>query len=122
MNKLLGLAALAGLLAVAAGAFASHALEGDARAAELMRTAATYAMWHALAVLAYAALGGRSPLVSGLYLLGIALFSGSLVVLALGGPRLVGVITPFGGLAFIAGWLLFALEAWRGGLAALPRP
>jgi uncharacterized membrane protein YgdD (TMEM256/DUF423 family) len=45
--------------------------------------------------------------------LGVVLFSGSLYLLALGGPRAFGVLTPLGGLAWIGGWLLFAWAVWR---------
>ena len=59
----IGLAALFGLLAVAAGAFAAHGLEarGDTRAVALVETGARYQMWHALAMLAYVALGRSAP-------------------------------------------------------------
>jgi len=46
---------------------------------------------------------------------GIILFSGSLYALALGAPRALGVLTPLGGLAWIAAWLLFAWGVWRAG-------
>jgi uncharacterized membrane protein YgdD (TMEM256/DUF423 family) len=46
---------------------------------------------------------------------GIVLFSGSLYALALGSPRMLGVLTPLGGLAWIAAWLLFAWGVWRAG-------
>jgi uncharacterized membrane protein YgdD (TMEM256/DUF423 family) len=49
-------------------------------------------------------------------LAGIVLFSGGLYALALSGERWLGAITPFGGMAFILAWLLFALAVWRGGL------
>jgi len=109
------LAALSGFLAVAFGAFAAHGAR-DARAAELLHTGALYQMTHALAVFAWLAarkagarLGVWTP---GLFLGGTALFSGSLYALAFGAPRLVGLVTPLGGLCFLAGWLLLA---WRAG-------
>jgi uncharacterized membrane protein YgdD (TMEM256/DUF423 family) len=72
-------------------------------------------MVHALAVFAALALhrGGAKGmgLVAGLFLVGTLLFSGSLYAMALGGPRLLGAITPLGGLSFMVGW---ALMAWRG--------
>jgi len=55
--------------------------------------------------------------VCGLLAVGVLLFSGSLYLLAVTGVRLLGAVTPVGGVAFIAGWLLLA---WR--LAAAPRP
>jgi len=49
------------------------------------------------------------------FALGILLFSGSLYILALGGPRLLGPITPLGGVCFIFGWLALAASAFRAG-------
>jgi uncharacterized membrane protein YgdD (TMEM256/DUF423 family) len=75
------------------------------------QTAVQYHAWHALGLLAI----GLSPDTgwtrsAGLLLiLGIVLFSGSLYALALGAPRVVGAVTPFGGAAFIFGWLAFAI-------------
>jgi uncharacterized membrane protein YgdD (TMEM256/DUF423 family) len=106
------LAALIGLISVAAGAFAAHDT-ADPAARELLRTGSNYAAVHALAALAAVALGrsaGRSAhLAPALFLGGALVFSGSLYALAFGAPRLVGVLTPFGGLAFMAGWLALAI-------------
>jgi uncharacterized membrane protein YgdD (TMEM256/DUF423 family) len=103
------LAGAAGASAVLLGAFGAHALRGvlDARGSELWHTAVNYHMWHALALAVAAGLGrGRSrQLAVGAFAAGIVLFSGSLYALALGAPRWVGIITPFGGLAFVVGWL-----------------
>ncbi len=101
---------LAGASAVALGAFGAHALRGslDAAAMATWHTGVEYHFWHALALLV-AAVGlreGRARSVAiGAFAAGIVLFSGSLYALALGAPRMVGVITPVGGVAFIAGWL-----------------
>jgi uncharacterized membrane protein YgdD (TMEM256/DUF423 family) len=109
-----GLAAISGLLAVAFGAFAAHGLT-QAKPIEWLHTGSQYQMVHALAVFAALVLhraGAKSMgLVAGLFLVGTALFSGSLYAMALGGPRLLGAITPLGGLSFMAGW---AVMAWRG--------
>ena len=103
------LVGIAGASAVLLGAFGAHALRGvlDARGAELWHTAVNYHVWHALALAVAVGLGrGRSRRVAMVaFVVGIMLFSGSLYALALGAPRWVGVITPFGGLAFVAGWL-----------------
>lgn len=103
------LVGLAGASAVLLGAFGAHALRGvlDARGSELWRTAVDYHVWHALALAVAAGLGqGRSRrLATTAFAVGIVLFSGSLYALALGAPRWVGIITPFGGLAFVVGWL-----------------
>ena len=109
----LAVAALNGLLAVAAGAFAAHGLEqagADGRAAELARLGAQYQMWHALAMLGVRLTGGGRR-VCGLFLAGIVLFSGSLYGLALGAPRPVAFVTPFGGLALLLGWAALAARA-----------
>lgn len=111
-----GLAALFGLTAVAAGAFAAHGLQaqGDVRAAELVETASRYQMWHALAMLAYLAYGRGNRLPVWSWSAGIVLFSFSLYALALGAPRPVGVITPVGGSALLLGWAALAWQAFRG--------
>ncbi|HEY4294488.1 DUF423 domain-containing protein [Luteibacter sp.] len=104
------LVGLAGATAVAFGAFGAHALRGtlDASALGTWHTGVEYHFWHALALFV-AVVGlpeGRSrKLAVGLFAAGIVLFSGSLYALALGAPRIVGAITPLGGVAFIAGWL-----------------
>ena len=103
------LVGITGASAVLLGAFGAHALRGvlDARGAELWHTAVNYHAWHALALAVAAGLGrGRSGRVAmAAFVVGIVLFSGSLYALALGAPRWIGIITPFGGLAFVAGWL-----------------
>jgi uncharacterized membrane protein YgdD (TMEM256/DUF423 family) len=107
-------------LSVAAGAFGAHALK--ARLPQdlqvIFETGARYHMYHALALVAVGLLGAVRPssLLSGAgwaMLAGIVLFSGSLYALALSGVRVLGAITPLGGLGFLAGWVLFALAAWR---------
>lgn len=109
------LAALSGFLAVAFGAFAAHGAR-DARAAELLHTGSLYQMTHALAVFGWLAVrkvGGKVGVTApALFLAGTVLFSGSLYALAFGAPRALGMVTPFGGLCFLAGWLLLA---WRAG-------
>lgn len=114
------LAALSGFVAVAFGAFAAHGAQ-DARAAELLHTGSLYQMTHALAVFGWLAVrqitrteaGGKTELATpALFLVGTLLFSGSLYALAFGAPRVLGMVTPFGGLCFLAGWLLLA---WRAG-------
>jgi uncharacterized membrane protein YgdD (TMEM256/DUF423 family) len=108
----LAVAAVNGLIAVGAGAWAAHGLEAaqGAQAAEWARTASTYQMWHALALLALWAGGWRSR-GRWLFLAGIVLFSGSLYALALGGPRGLVYATPFGGLAFLLGWVWLVARA-----------
>jgi uncharacterized membrane protein YgdD (TMEM256/DUF423 family) len=104
------LVGLAGASAVALGAFGAHALRGslDASALATWHTGVEYHFWHALALFV-AVVGlpaGRArSFAIGAFASGILFFSGSLYALALGAPRVVGMITPFGGVAFIAGWL-----------------
>ena len=113
------LACILGALAVIAGAFGAHGLEDriDAHHLDIWKTAVDYHFWHALALLAFA--GGALPGIGGragtwacrLWLAGIAIFSGTLYLLAVTGVSWLGAITPFGGLAFIAGWILAAIAA-----------
>ena len=120
MKVWLFIAALNGFLAVAAGAFATHALQAriDARSLQVFETGARYQMYHALA-LAVAAFAMRDAAVrpaqisAALFLAGIVLFSGSLYLLALTGVRGLGAVTPFGGAAFLLGWMSFGWAALR---------
>jgi uncharacterized membrane protein YgdD (TMEM256/DUF423 family) len=110
------LGALAGAAGVALGAFGAHALKArlapDALA--VWQTAVQYHFWHALGLLAVGivALGlpASTPLkwAGWLMVAGLVLFSGSLYVLTLSGARWLGAVTPFGGIAWIAAWLLLA--------------
>ncbi|MFI5361686.1 MAG: DUF423 domain-containing protein [Elusimicrobiota bacterium] len=98
-------------LAVALGAFAAHGLKArlSPEMLTVWETGVRYHVYHALALLALGA--ARGPDKAGwCFLAGIAVFSGSLYVLALTGERRLGMITPIGGLLFLAGWLLFALK------------
>jgi uncharacterized membrane protein YgdD (TMEM256/DUF423 family) len=107
------LVGLAGASAVVLGAFGAHALRDVLRASqhELWHTAVEYHFWHALAlaVAVWCRPGRASRLAITLFALGIVLFSGSLYALALGAPRWVGIVTPFGGVAFIVGWIALGL-------------
>ena len=104
----------AGASAVLLGAFGAHALQKvlDAHSLELWHTAVNYHVWHALALALAVGLGaGRSRRVAIMaFALGIVLFSGSIYALALGAPRWTGIITPFGGLAFLIGWMALGLS------------
>lgn len=106
-------AGLLGALAVVLGAFGAHALRdrlGEADRA-IFETGARYQLLHALAAVLAAerAARARGATAAGwAFVSGTLLFSGSLYGLALGGPRLLGAITPLGGLGFILGWLLLA--------------
>jgi len=112
-------AAVLGALAVALGAFGAHALRGmlDETTQHIWHTAVEYQLWHALALFAVAV----APLPASrwrrasayAFVLGTVLFCGSLYALALGAPRLVGAVTPLGGVALITGWLAAALACRR---------
>jgi uncharacterized membrane protein YgdD (TMEM256/DUF423 family) len=112
------LGAFSALIAVAAGAFGAHALR-TRLAPELLavfETGARYQMYHAfgLMAVAWAITRWPGPLLTWagwLFAAGTVLFSGSLYALALSGMRWLGAVTPFGGVAFLAGWLCLALAA-----------
>lgn len=112
----LALGALSGALTVALGAFGAHALKERLTPEELdiWRTAVQYQGLHAAALGLTGLLAARVGRGAGAgwgFLVGTLLFSGSLYALALGGPRYLGAITPFGGVAFLVGWALLALAA-----------
>jgi len=116
---ILVIAALLGAAAVLLGAFGAHALRDtlDERALAIWHTAVEYQFWHVLAAVAVALIArdGASTclrIAAVAFIAGIALFSGSLYALALGAPRIVGLVTPFGGVAFVAGWIALAVHAW----------
>ena len=120
MNLWLLIAAINGFLAVAAGAFGAHGLQGrlDANHLEIFETGARYQMYHALAMgLAALAIrgaaAGAAQAAAAFFLVGIVLFSGSLYILALTGVRGFGIVTPFGGLAFLIGWGAVAWAATK---------
>ena len=99
-------------VAVALGAFGAHALKARVPPEMLAvwQTGVTYHAWHAIALFMLGLLMLHAPdsaacrIAAWLFVAGIALFAGSLYLLALGAPRWVGAITPLGGLCFLAGW------------------
>ncbi len=108
--------------AVILGAFGAHGLRDklDAYSMSVYEKAVFYHFVHALGILLVALLARTEAItapgaarVSWLLLIGILVFSGSLYALAISGVRMLGAITPIGGLAFIAGWLMLAYEALR---------
>lgn len=119
MDRLFFIAgAVSAFVSVAAGAFGAHALRArlSADLLAVFETGARYQMFHALALLATAWAStrwpGRGVVAAGtLFLVGTLLFSGSLYLLALTGVRRWGMVTPFGGLAWLAAWLLLAWVA-----------
>ncbi|EKM96097.1 MULTISPECIES: DUF423 domain-containing protein [Stutzerimonas stutzeri group] len=116
----LPLAAGFGLTGVALGAFAAHGLKASLSAEYLaiFQTAVQYQLIHALALFGVALLSlhapGRLLQAAGvLFGIGIVLFSGSLYLLTLTGIGKLGIVTPLGGTAFLAGWLCLGLAGWR---------
>jgi uncharacterized membrane protein YgdD (TMEM256/DUF423 family) len=103
------LAALSGGLAVAAGAFGAHGVDGQA--AEWLKTGGQYQLIHAVAALVAVRMEARGP--AWLFVGGAAVFAATLYLMALGLPRWLGAVTPIGGLALIAGWLWLAFSATR---------
>lgn len=124
-----GLGAIFAFLSVGCGAFGAHGLESklEPRMLAIWETAARYQMYHALALIglglwigqlaartsAPAAVPASVPVAGWAFTIGIVLFSGSLYALALSGIKVLGAITPLGGLAFLIGWIAFALAAFK---------
>jgi uncharacterized membrane protein YgdD (TMEM256/DUF423 family) len=119
-GRTLGTAGILLALAMVLGAFGAHALKGQLTPDQLhvYETAVMYHFFNALGLLG---IGLTLRFVNRpavrwaavLILVGIVLFSCSLYALTFGAPRLVGVVTPFGGLTLMAGWICFAAGVWR---------
>lgn len=115
------LGSLNALLAVAIGAFGAHGLQSKVseRMMEIFQTGVQYHMFHAIGLIVVAFTAdklGNSPMIvwSGwLMLAGIIVFSGSLYTLSISGISKLGMVTPLGGIAFIAGWALLLAAAWK---------
>lgn len=118
------LAGVLGFAGVALGAFGAHGLEGwlagaedGAKRLEWWETGTHYHLVHALAI-GLAAIAGRSraqSVAAIAFAIGVLLFSGSLYAMTLGAPRILGAVTPFGGVSFLVGWIALA---WCGVRAA----
>jgi uncharacterized membrane protein YgdD (TMEM256/DUF423 family) len=117
------LGAVLGFLGVVFGAFGAHALRSRI-SPELLaayNTGVQYHLIHALALLVVAWLATQMPQQPAVFwagwffVIGTMLFSGSLYGLAVSGVRILGAVTPFGGLAFLAGWVCLAVAFYRGG-------
>lgn len=119
-GRILAIAGVLLALATVFGAFGAHALKAHLSPdrLEVYETAVRYHFFHALGLLGVG-LALRtidsSPLrwAAMLLVIGIVLFSGSLYALTFGAPRPMGIVTPVGGLALIAGWICFAAGVWR---------
>jgi len=121
MRLFFSLGAVFAGLAVALGAFGAHALRAALSPADLatFEIGVRYQMYHALGLLAVAWAmtrweAGTLQVAGWSFVVGIVVFSGSLYLLVLTGPRWLGAITPIGGVAFILGWALLAWTAMRG--------
>lgn len=119
-------AGIYGACGVALGAFGAHGLKSHLapEALATWQTAVTYHLIHAVALLIVGvwlrfagptgvAGTGALAVAGWSFVVGVLLFSGSLYVLALGGPRALGPVTPVGGLAFIVGWLALCWAGFR---------
>ncbi|GLH41170.1 DUF423 domain-containing protein [Pseudomonas atacamensis] len=120
LRGFLMLAAFFGFTGVALGAFAAHGLKNRLTPEYLtiFHTGVTYQLVHTLALFGVALLAtqiqGRLITWAGLsFTVGMVLFSGSLYLLTMTGISKLGIITPFGGLAFLIGWVCLGLAAWR---------
>ena len=112
--------AIFGFLSVAFGAFGAHALKTllSPYSLDIFQKAVHYQASHTLALLLTGLLLQQYPLASlrwagGFFIAGILLFSGSLYLLAMTDIRILGAITPVGGLSFLIGWLLLAIGCWK---------
>jgi len=111
---------VSGFFGVALGAFGAHALKEklSERGLEIYHTAVQYQFLHAMALLALGLWAAQNPkldtTVPGYaFLAGIMIFSGSLYALAITDIKILGAITPIGGIAFLVGWATFALAVMR---------
>jgi len=120
MKNTLVIAAISGMLAVMLGAFGAHVLKNiiNPEMLEVYKTGNQYHFYHTFALLAVGIMmkfGSSKALNWSAYLFasGIVLFSGSLYVLAISGIKALGIITPFGGVIWIAGWILLAVHCTK---------
>lgn len=120
IRPFLVLAAFFGLTGVALGAFAAHGLKSQLSAEYLavFQTGVHYQLIHALALIGVALLALHAPsrllsIAGALFVVGVLLFSGSLYLLTLTGIGKLGIITPIGGTAFLAGWFCLLLAGWK---------
>ena len=121
-NLFIGLGALSAFISVAAGAFGAHALKQvlDTNMLAVYHTAVDYQFFHSIGLIVIGILHKVSPRQSHSFsasamLAGIILFSGSLYILSTTGIKWLGMITPAGGICFLAAWLVLALAYLAGG-------
>lgn len=117
----LAISAVLGAIAVGVGAFGAHGLQQfleDAGRIDTFKTAVTYLWYHTFAIALVGLISSQKPTkllyAAGiLFLLGIMLFSGSLFLLIQTSNPMLGAVTPFGGLCFIAGWVVLAIDVLK---------
>ncbi len=116
-NLFIGLGALSAMLAVVAGAFGAHALKQllSEDMLAVFHTAADYQLYHSLGLIAIGTLHTVAPrhchmAAAWIMLAGMIIFSGSLYTLSLTGIKWLGMITPVGGICFIASWMILAFS------------
>jgi len=122
-RKWMMLGAVLTMLSVAIGAFGAHMLKEKigADAIAVYETGVQYHMIHAIGLLIIGLTAGqlgpstKLKWAARLLFIGIIIFSGSLYVLSISGIKILGAITPIGGVAFIVGWLLLAIDVWQRG-------
>ena len=114
----LTLASIWGFIGVAAGAFGAHGVD-DSKAKAWLETGGHYQLIHALAVFACFVVwrlvqAPAAGIAAWLFLIGALIFSGSLYLMAMGGPRVLGAVTPIGGVLLLAGWAVLAWACFAG--------
>ncbi|CAD2072016.1 DUF423 domain-containing protein [Phocicoccus pinnipedialis] len=120
MKVLIIVGAINALISVACGAFGAHGLEGklSEHYLQVWETACRYQMYHGLGIILIGVLKHMTGIqlfgtAGWIMLVGIILFSGSLFVLALSGVKILGAVTPIGGVFFIASWVMVIIGALK---------
>lgn len=119
MKVFIILGALCTMMAVGTGAFGAHGLEGKLsdKYMSVWEKAVNYQMYHGLGLIMIGIISGTTSInvnwAGWLLFFGIVLFSGSLYILALTQIRILGAITPIGGVLFIVGWLMLIIATFK---------
>ena len=125
-SKWIPIGAFSAALAVLLGAFGAHGLKAhvSAQDLEIWKTGVLYHTFHSIALVLFGLFQERRRTSSApgiLFLVGIVVFGLTLYGIGLGGPAWLGAITPLGGVALVAGWILFGIQALRSGNASQDR-
>ena len=119
MKLFIILGALCTMMSVGTGAFGAHGLEGKLsdKYMSVWEKAVNYQMYHGLGLIIIGVISGTTSInvnwAGWLLFLGVVFFSGSLYILALTQIRILGAITPIGGVLFIAGWLMLIISTFK---------